>query len=191
MRRNTKFNNLSGKRFGKLVCLSQGEFCGNHRTWICKCDCGNIHRTLATNLLSRKIKSCGCLGSSCGKNNINWKGYEEISGQYWNSLKTNAKRRKIKFSILIKDAWKLYLTQNKKCALSDIPLSFSENKKEKSKATASLDRIDSSKGYILGNVQWVHKDINFMKMDLPEEYFIEICNKIVSHRAIVKNKSDI
>lgn len=29
-----------------------------------------------------------------------------------------------------------------------------------SKITASLDRIDNSIGYCLGNVQWVHKDIN-------------------------------
>lgn len=180
-RRNTKFNDLTGKKFGKLTCLNQGDFCGNHRTWICKCDCGNTHKTLATNLLSNKIKSCGCIGSSFGKNNINWKGYEEISGQYWNSIKTNAKKRKIECLISIEYAWKLFLKQEKKCAISGIELNFSENKKEKSRATSSLDRINSAKGYVEGNVQWVHKDVNKMKMNFNQEYFVNMCKKISSY----------
>jgi hypothetical protein len=180
-RRNTKFNNLTGRRFGKLVCLNQGEFYKTHRTWVCKCDCGNIHTALATNLLSKRIKSCGCLGLSCGKININWKGYGEIPKQYWSSLQTNAKRRKIKFVISIKEGWKLFLKQKKKCSLSGMMLKFSLNKKEKSNATASLDRIDSEKGYVTGNVQWVHKDVNSMKLDFSEGYFKELCEKIVTH----------
>ena len=38
--------------------------------------------------------------------------------------------------------------------------------------------IDSSKGYIKDNVQWVHKDVNFMKQSLPQEKFIDYCRKI-------------
>lgn len=180
MKRNMKFNDLTGKRFGKLVCIRQGEFCGNHRTWVCKCDCGKIHQSLSTNLLTGKIKSCGCLGSSNGKENVNWRGYEEISGVYWNGVLARAKFRKIPISISIKEAWDVYLRQKKSCALSGIPLSFSKCKKEKSKATASLDRIDSFRGYDTGNVQWVHKDINKMKMDLNQLYFLELCEKIVA-----------
>lgn len=41
-----------------------------------------------------------------------------------------------------------------------------------------LDRIDSSKGYIEGNVQWVHKDVNMMKQNYSQKYFIEMCKKI-------------
>lgn len=44
--------------------------------------------------------------------------------------------------------------------------------------TASLDRIDSSKGYIEGNVQWVHKRINKMKLDDSDTEFIEWCRLI-------------
>lgn len=47
---------------------------------------------------------------------------------------------------------------------------------------ASLDRIDSSQGYIKGNVQWVHKDINKMKFDLSQDRFLELCNIIVQNR---------
>jgi hypothetical protein len=163
--------------------LRQGDFCGNHRTWICKCDCGNIHKTLATNLLTEKIKSCGCLGSSYGKNNVNWKGYEEISGQYWKSLQIRAKRKSLPVSISMREAWNKFISQRKTCALSGLPLTFPKNRRERSEATASLDRIDSSKGYVPGNIQWVHKDVNTMKMDFPEKYFFGLCEKIVGHKA--------
>ena len=39
------------------------------------------------------------------------------------------------------------------------------------KGTASLDRIDSTKGYVRGNIQWVHKDINWFKRDYPKISF--------------------
>lgn len=45
--------------------------------------------------------------------------------------------------------------------------------------TASLDRIQNDKGYIEGNVQWVHKDINRMKNIFEQNYFIDICKKII------------
>lgn len=44
----------------------------------------------------------------------------------------------------------------------------------------SLDRIDSKKGYVVGNVQWVHKDINRMKNTFPQDYFIQVCKQIAA-----------
>jgi hypothetical protein len=46
----------------------------------------------------------------------------------------------------------------------------------------SLDRIDSSLGYIEGNVQWIYKEIQFMKRVLSQEDFIGWCEKIALHR---------
>lgn len=40
--------------------------------------------------------------------------------------------------------------------------------------TASLDRIDGARGYVEGNVWWVHKDVNVMKMDLEVDYFVDL-----------------
>ena len=51
--------------------------------------------------------------------------------------------------------------------------------------TASLDRIDSSKGYTKNNVQWLHKDINIMKRDFPEEKFLFLCKQIVKNHKLV------
>ena len=44
--------------------------------------------------------------------------------------------------------------------------------------TASLDRIDSSRGYDADNIQWVHKDINWMKQDFSQSEFIAYCRRV-------------
>lgn len=53
--------------------------------------------------------------------------------------------------------------------------------KDDNRHTASLDRIDNTKGYIPGNVQWVHKSVNFCKGTLKERYFIKLCCQIANH----------
>ncbi len=47
--------------------------------------------------------------------------------------------------------------------------------------TASLDRIDSSKGYTKDNIQWVHKHVNLMKHKFDQKYFVDICKLIANH----------
>ena len=48
------------------------------------------------------------------------------------------------------------------------------------KMNKSLDRVDSSKGYIEGNVQWVHKMVNMSKQQYTQEEFIEMCTAVVN-----------
>jgi hypothetical protein len=53
-------------------------------------------------------------------------------------------------------------------------------------STASLDRIDSSLGYVWGNVQWVHSVINDLKSNMAQEEFISWCQKVAA-----KNVSNV
>jgi hypothetical protein len=55
-----KKTDLTGKRFGKLTAISQGEYKGKNTTWKCMCDCGNEREYLTYNLTSGKSNSCGC-----------------------------------------------------------------------------------------------------------------------------------
>lgn len=47
--------------------------------------------------------------------------------------------------------------------------------------TASVDRIDSTKGYTPDNVQWVDKRINFMKQHFSQVEFVELCCLVSKH----------
>lgn len=177
--------NLLGLRFGKLVVIEMKESKmlgnGKQRMWLCKCDCGDKKICPGSKLTNGTYKDCGCFYRSSGSKHHNWKGYEDISLSLWNSIKSGAKERDIDFSIDIEYAWGIYLNQNRKCAYTGIDIYFSSNINHQ-RGNASLDRIDSSKGYIKGNVQWIHKDINRMKNDFSEEVFLSYCKKITENK---------
>ncbi len=77
--------------------------------------------------------------------------------------------------------WTLCLEQDRRCALWGLGLSRRE--KGRYSGTASLDRINSSRGYVRGNVQWVHATINTMKNDLPQEDFVAFCEAVATHHS--------
>lgn len=59
----SKKNDLTGKRFGRLVVLRDSGKRGKDGTilWHCKCDCGNTTNARKGNLIAGTTKSCGCL----------------------------------------------------------------------------------------------------------------------------------
>lgn len=112
----------------------------------------------------------------------NWKGYKDISGDYWTRLQRAAKN-KGPSDLTIEFIWELFEQQEGRCKLSGLPIVLdtslgSLNKNGYQKGTASLDRIDSSKGYTKGNVQWLHKEINQMKSCRTDKEFIYFCKAV-------------
>lgn len=160
--------------------------------WECCCHaCGKKSFYLASGDINRNT-SCGCGRWNTnklskhphhqkGKNSPYWTGHGEISGYRFASIKQSATKRGIEFSLTIEEIWNLYLQQNKRCALTGLEIAFGE--KARDLATASLDRIDSSRGYEKDNIQWVHKKINTMKMDLDLQEFMNYCKLITEHRS--------
>jgi len=186
----TPKHDLTGKRFNYLVVDKMAVTSkSTDKSWraICRCDCGRI-ADVNTNYLMRGLrKTCGnkeCQYhrqdyNNAGKNNVCFAGYEGIHGSKWSGIRAAAKRRGLAFEVTIKEAWELFERQNRKCALTDLDIGFGKTYTEGN--TASLDRIDSSKGYILGNIQWVHKDVNKMKMDISMPRFLELCRLVVTN----------
>lgn len=166
---------ITGQQFNSLKVLSFSKQEGTTRFWNCECICGRTLEITQVGILRGNRKSCGCL--NIGSTSSQWRGHGEISGQSFSQIKNNAKARNLEFDITIEDIWNVFLKQNRKCALSGIDLKFSLSR-IKTDTTASLDRIDSLKGYTIDNIQWVHKDINFMKQEYNQEYFVGMCHKI-------------
>jgi hypothetical protein len=83
------------------------------------------------------------------------------------------------------EAYEIFKNQNGLCKFTKLPISFLDKNGQRKSKTASLDRIDNSKGYNKGNAQWVHKTINMMKRDFSENEFIELCRLVSEYN---KNK---
>lgn len=69
----------------------------------------------------------------------------------------------------------LYKEQEGCCALTGWPIEWAEKGLT---ATVSIDRIDSSEGYLKGNIQLLHKDVNMAKQQYSQEYFISMCQSV-------------
>lgn len=175
---------LAGRRFGMIlvvgdegiVRLRNGR---RARMWACRCDCGAEASCSQERLVAGRAKTCGCgrARSRKGADHPNWTGSGDLPGAYWSCLVTGARLRSIPMSLTVAEAAEAFAKQGGRCALTGLPLSF-----QRSDATASLDRIDSSKPYELGNIQWVHKTINLMKNALPQAEFVAMCAAVAKHR---------
>lgn len=97
-----------------------------------------------------------------------------------NQAKQRSKKRKNSLAqiidIDIDYLWELYQTQKGKCYLTGYPLEIKMN----TPYTISLDRIDSSKPYIKGNVMLCCFAANRAKGDLPINEFIQLCESVLS-----------
>lgn len=180
-----KLKDLSGQKFNMLTVIERASSSRQgSSTWKCMCDCGK-EITASSDHLTRKknpIMGCGCQRFKRGNGKPQWNGYEGISGGWWfnhvTKERTQTSRPKVPVTITKEYAWDLFISQDKKCSLSGVDIVIAGESKYN---TASIDRIDSSKGYEEGNIQWVHKHVNFMKRTYSQEYFIEMCKKIAQH----------
>lgn len=97
------------------------------------------------------------------------------------------KNRNKELNVTIDDLRDLWEKQEGKCFYTKINLVLSEftNINKNPIYSASIDRIDSSKGYIKGNICWVSRSVNYMKGTLSVDMFWELCEHIYN---VVKEK---
>ena len=168
MTRKLKYIPIIGEKFRDWTVISDQIYKKktNRATyWKVKCKCGKEGIRNAAHLVNKRVSCC----KSCAALKLS---FEQ---SYLRRVKDRAKSSNFEFNINIEYLMSIF---NNKCSISGVPIKFGKHWKKLSDQTASLDRIDSSKGYIKGNVQWVHKDVNFMKGALTQERFIELCKKI-------------
>lgn len=124
----------------------------------------------------RNTTVCITCHNKSGKNN---KGkYKEIPISWFEIRRKKALEKGREFGFDIKYLWSIYIKQDRKCALSGLPLDFDT---ETDNGIVSIDRINNDKGYIKRNIQLLHKDINYMKWTFTQKYFIELCNLVAKN----------
>jgi hypothetical protein len=86
-----------------------------------------------------------------------------------------AKRSGKAWTITQDYAWDIINKQGWKCALSGVPFTPGGGR---SRTQASMDRIDSTRGYEPGNVQYVTLVVNLAKKNMTDADFITMCKQV-------------
>jgi len=179
---NCKFKDLTGMKFGKLTALyTLPKVVGEHRNWVCQCECGKQTTMFGYNLTNGHSHSCGCARLETSRNNIKiahakavktGSAFRHVLARY----KYSAKRRGI--------PWEL--TERQFRVLTSLPCHYTgELPSNRSVAQSGevyiysgVDRVDNEKGYTLENCVPCCGAINVMKNSMTKEEFIELCSKV-------------
>ena len=115
------------------------------------------------------------------KNNPN-KGSDKYTGLREHFRRTNYKDRKHDSTISLDDLLNQWNKQNGICVYTGIKLVHPIYAKNVSMMyKASLDRIDPTIGYNVGNIQFISASANYAKASMTHEEMIEFCKIIKEH----------
>jgi hypothetical protein len=173
---------LTGYKIGLLTVIKlTGRRTSHGVVWLIKCECGRFLELAAGRIkgsFSKNRKgprSCGCYHRRSPR--CEYKGIGDLTLTKFHSIKNSALKRNYVFDITLEYVWDLFLKQDKRCALSGEAIHLSRSM-VKGANTASLDRIDNNYGYLVGNVQWVHVTVNYLKSSYSEKEFVSWCTKV-------------
>jgi hypothetical protein len=185
-----KRGTTEGQRLGASVITGYASRVSDRATlvWLL-CDCSNPHMRLLVSVMQGCKLSCeSCIAKRMeGRYADPEKLNAALLNTYWVKLLKQASVRGLPVTTSKESLMSLMEKQGFKCAMTGLPISFPPDKHrpgwkvENNKA--SLDRIDSKKGYEDGNVQWVVRELNMMKGTLSVERFVELCKAVSSRHA--------
>ena len=185
-------NDISKQDFNYWHVIRFYDIVGNgNARFLCRCICGKEKVVRGYELKVGNSQSCGCQKKrATNKYHKQWSGCGDISGGFFSRIRYRDKQAGMIFDITVKDIWEKFQQQQGLCALTSRPIFFGSNNNKEH--TASLDRIDPNKGYLLENVQWVHKDINLMRLDYSIDEFITMCYEVVNkHQSEIYHPVDL
>jgi hypothetical protein len=183
------FVDLTGRTFGKLVVRSQANNgkCGRVR-WNCDCECGNHTVVSAENLAAGRTESCRC-GMGVRRNQ-RVPPYKYV----WFNYRGSAKRRDLSFTLTLEQLAFIISQPCDYCGEPPSrPMSPSQMRHSSYESFRynGIDRIDSDKGYVEGNVVPCCQPCNEMKSDKSRDEFLRLIAAIYRHRIAKSAKTVI
>lgn len=177
---------ISGDKYNYLTIIkfhhSLFKYGRNNFYYLCKCDCGKEKIILKDSIKNEDTQSCGCKhfisnGKSHRKNK-----FEASARAIYGLLKERSKRYNRKVDITFEEFYNISQLECYYCGIS--PQQFFKTHDNKCYGTFiynGIDRIDSCKGYIIGNVVPCCKRCNIAKNDMSIEDFLNHINRIYEH----------
>ncbi len=103
----------------------------------------------------------------------------------WKECERAAKRKDRDFNITIDYLEQLWKKQDGKCPFTGKELIIKKSARDKMSRAPdrlSIDRIDSSKGYVIDNIQLVSMMFNFAKSDWKDQDVLDFCQDVVNNQ---------
>ena len=182
-----RIDEIVGKKFG-MITVNKLYMKGRHTYFDGICNCGNIVSSPFMEIktgFSRSNKKQPCSCNSCAQ--ALKSGWEPKYSPYVNTLNASirrAKKKGIEHNITLEYLYGLNQKQDGLCAITGVKMIARKNSADygygKEPYILSLDRIDSSKGYIEDNVHLVTWIANLMKMEFAMDQVIETARQIVN-----------
>lgn len=98
--------------------------------------------------------------------------------------------RGLMFDLRIGHLFRMFYEQNGMCAISGIPMTVASEGSKTHPHNVSIDRIDSARGYVPGNVHLVCYQVNIMKMEMTVDQLRYWCAHIALHFASMEEAND-
>lgn len=154
---------LEGEKFGRLSVIKYIGLFKRKAVWLCKCDCGNFHRTNTCCLRSGESKSCGCLQKEIVRETKQTHGLAKINGKVTRFYYTYYAMRE-RCLISTHPSYKNYGGRgikvcrhwmNFKNFRDDMYQSFLEHFALYGSRNTTIERINNNGNYELTNCKWV------------------------------------
>jgi hypothetical protein len=175
------FIDMTGKRIGKLIVLSQSSEKNKNKKlkWLCKCDCGNELTIVGTRLRRGIPQSCGCdtykrISQKLRKNPP----YKWLFNKIKYRAKTNQKKLKLTYEEFLE------FTKVNVCHYCNGKVEWQEHRSTKDNKGYNIDRINSTKGYTKENCVVCCKICNRMKNILGEQEFLSQIKRIYENQQL-------
>lgn len=154
-----------------------------------RCSCGYEGTRRADHLESGRTRMCkSCASKETAEKYpppVHTKSVGDLGGTYYSMLRIGARKRGLEWSVSRDYLWSIFTGR---CSVTGREINLSTKLKGSNGTgvdwgsfNASLDRIDSSIGYIEGNVQWVHKEINWFKNSYSMKDFVQMCTEVYQY----------
>lgn len=178
---------ITNKRFGRCVAIEcLGVTKGGYRLWGCVCDCGTKFAARSRELLRGHTKSCGCLQQETRQKG----GWNKLPfghaarNELLASYKKSARERGIEWEIDDEDFFNIIASS---CIYCGSP---PKNERKPNKNVnggfmySGIDRLNSSIGYVSGNIAAACWDCNRAKGSLSVKEFCDWLDTVLNYKTI-------